>query len=196
MSALVVALAIAAVAWLASVAHKIVVALLVQEVRGALEDRLKRDIEDAVRPLPDDLRESYQAEWLGELDATKDRPLTAVLMVRGFKKATRGIIAADPALATVERGGSVFTRRMQNTMVKRLAPIGRAARSAHGPLSFEETVSWVLGSLVIAGVLITLAVAVLRHFPAGTTAGIGTLGLVTAGLVVRIIARRRRYRRH
>jgi hypothetical protein len=125
MIVLVVAAVVAVVVWLAGVGNKILVALLVQEVRGALADRLKRDIQDAVRPLPVELRETYQAEWLGELDAATDRPLKAVFMVQGFKKAARGILASDPALAAVEPGPALPRRRVLSPTAEQFATILR-----------------------------------------------------------------------
>jgi hypothetical protein len=168
MSAFVIAVAVAVVVWLAVVGHKILVALLVQEVRGALADRLKRDIQDAVRPLPAELQETYQAEWLGELDATTDRPLKAVFMVQGFKKAARGILASDPALAAVEPGPALPRRRIPNATAEQFATILR--RLAGQPrrlvplmaitMVFAEAVARIprYGPAAVGGTLLVLVV--------------------------------------
>jgi hypothetical protein len=114
----VIALAIAAgvlvLLAIAAFLHSLVQALLVQEVRGALAERLKRQTVRAAATLPPDMSATYAEEWLGELEAAKDRPLKAVLIVRGYKRAARGILAADPALAPSSAGPGSASR-LQNT---------------------------------------------------------------------------------
>jgi hypothetical protein len=109
---------------LATVFRLVLAALLVQEVKGALADRLRRDVDNAAALLADDeLRAQMHAEWLGELGAASDRPLKAVFMVRGFTVAAR-TIAADSAPVPVTDAGPTFVERVQQTAA------GRAARLA------------------------------------------------------------------
>lgn len=178
MIVLVVVAVVAVVVWLVGVGHKILVALLVQEVRGALADRLKRDIQDAVCPLPVELRETYQAEWLGELDAATDRPLKAVFMVQGFKKAARGILASDPALAAVEPGPALPRRRVLSPTAEQFATI---RRRLIGP-----DVRFVMLSAALALMMMVMTTILTGH-PSGTFVG---AALLCVALIMMLLPRR------
>jgi hypothetical protein len=102
--------------------------LFAQEVKGALADKLRRKVTSAAARIPDPgLRATMEAEWLGELGAAKDRPLTAVFLVRGYDKAARRI-AADLALAPAPDQGPSFFYRLQHASAAHSKALAAAVR--------------------------------------------------------------------
>jgi hypothetical protein len=168
-------LIVAIVVWVTTVGHSLIVALLAQEVRGALADRLKRDIEDAAETLPGDLRATYASEWLGELDAAKGRPVKAVMIVRGYKKAARGILAAEPALAPNE-SGPTFVRRLREgtarNVATRAAGIVRRLNSRRPEVRSLESLFAVTVILLGVVLAITGMVVVVGGITLGAIAGL------------------------
>jgi hypothetical protein len=104
----------------------VISALFVQEIKGALADRLERDVSRAAQLIPDDcLAAELHAEWLGELGAAKDRPLKAVSLVRGYRVAARAI-AVDLAPVPVSDRGPTGTRRLRAGLAARSESARRA----------------------------------------------------------------------
>jgi hypothetical protein len=189
MVAIAIGVALAAVVWLATVGHSVIVALIVQEVRGALAERLKHDIADAAETLPADLRDIYAAQWLGELDAALDRPLTAVMMVRGYKKAARRILAAEPALAPSEPGPT-FVRRLTESTARNIAfravVIVRRVQLNLQVLAMDDRIQVVAFiTLVVAAVVVVAGVVFTATGPSVGANGevAAALGVVVAGLM-------------
>jgi excisionase family DNA binding protein len=89
-----------------AVAKGVIVSVIAGEVKGAIEACLKDRVQRAAAILPDGLREQFEQEWIGEVQALKERPLTALRFTRGLPAAARQIaLEAAPAPIGVDRAG-------------------------------------------------------------------------------------------
>jgi hypothetical protein len=104
-------------------------ALLVQEITGALAERLERGVRDAIAQLPPELADEYGPEWLEELAAARDRPLKALLLVRGLDKAAVRIAAEAVPITACSRD--------------RVA-VGNAANATIGLAAFSWLMAWAI----------------------------------------------------
>lgn len=65
--------------------------LLGQELRGSIPEVVDRMARRAADLLPDEDRDRYRSTWLAELEALRDKPLSALLFARGLRRAARTI---------------------------------------------------------------------------------------------------------
>ena len=69
----------------------ILAGLLGAELKGMLNERLKRHVRRIAVTLPPEQSADLEAEWLAELATLQDRPLRAVAFARGLAVAARGL---------------------------------------------------------------------------------------------------------
>jgi|tagenome__1003787_1003787.scaffolds.fasta_scaffold20974625_5 hypothetical protein len=93
-----VAVAVALVAL--SLLRGVVTSLVVGEVKGVLMDKLQDRARHAATMLSNDVAEDVLDEWLAELEALTDRPVSAMRFARGLRKAASAIAAEGASLAT------------------------------------------------------------------------------------------------
>lgn len=65
--------------------------LVLGEISGAIQDRLVERVREAAGVLPPECADDLMEEWLGELEALKDRPRKAVVFTRGLRPAAEAI---------------------------------------------------------------------------------------------------------
>lgn len=65
--------------------------LLGQELRGSIPEVVDRMARRAADLLPDEDRDRYGSTWLAELEALRDKPLSALLFARGLRRAAHTI---------------------------------------------------------------------------------------------------------
>lgn len=78
----------ATVLWLAK---QVLGSLLGQQARGSVPDYATKKVKAAVKRLPAELAEEYEADWLAELATLKDKPISALRYARGLPSAARKI---------------------------------------------------------------------------------------------------------
>jgi lipopolysaccharide/colanic/teichoic acid biosynthesis glycosyltransferase len=112
-----IALVLAACAlWLARL---VLGALFAQQVKGALPEYTARRVRTAAGQLPEQLRRRYEEEWLAELEAQREKPLSALRFAHSLQKAARAISAQ--AEGSVEAGEAAMMARVADTLVAGLA---------------------------------------------------------------------------
>jgi hypothetical protein len=172
---LLMVLAFVAVALLA-LFQSVLTALFVQEVKGALADKLRCRVTSAAARIPDPaLRATLEAEWFGELGAATDRPLTAVFLVRGYNKAAR-VIAADLAPVPASDAGPRLFGAVQHASARSSGALTRYVRGFLNALqsvleqhlgldTFDRALRPLISGLVgvsAAGAITTAAVSLAR----------------------------------
>ncbi len=90
-------------------------ALLAQQVRGSLPEYTARRARAAAGRLPEQLQGRYEDEWLAELDAQREKPLTALRFAHSLPKAARAISAQ--AGGSMEAGTTAILARVADTFV-------------------------------------------------------------------------------
>ena len=96
-----------------AVGRAVVVSIIVGELKGALQDRLAGRIRRAAAELPPELAAEFEDEWLAELEAAKDRPLTAIRYVRGVSSSAVPQMRRDLELAPIELQVSEASERVR-----------------------------------------------------------------------------------
>jgi len=95
------AIALVLVACAVWLARLVLGMLFAQQVKGSLPEYTARRARAAAGRLPEQLRERYEEEWLAELDAQREKPLSALRFARSLPKAARAI--------SVQASGSIET---------------------------------------------------------------------------------------
>jgi hypothetical protein len=87
-------------------------AVAVGEIKAAWLRFLARSVEHAVRDLSADHRDDVLDEWLAELERLRDRPITALMYVRGLHTAAGalGVPATTARFGAVRRATKVLGR--------------------------------------------------------------------------------------
>jgi len=112
-----IALLLAACAvWLARL---VLGALFAQQVKGSLPEYTARRARAAAGRLPQQLRGRYEEEWLAELEAQREKPLSALRFAHSLPKAARAIAAQ--AEGSVEAEATAMLARVADTLVAGLA---------------------------------------------------------------------------
>jgi hypothetical protein len=73
--------------------------LLGQQIKGSIPEYATRKATSAAQLLPQELAAEYLEEWLAELEALDDRPLSTLRFAMGLSVAARRIAAAAGAIA-------------------------------------------------------------------------------------------------
>ena len=102
----------ASIVWLARL---VLGALFAQQVKGSLPEYTARRARAAAEQLPDQLRERYEEEWLAELDAQREKPLSALRFAHSLSKAARAISAQ--AGGNIEAEATAKVARVADTLV-------------------------------------------------------------------------------
>lgn len=84
MTELALAAGLAAVLW---VLKQVFGPLIGQEAKGSIPDYTASKARSAARRLPPGLADEYEEIWLAELEALKDKPLSALKFARGLRRA-------------------------------------------------------------------------------------------------------------
>jgi lipopolysaccharide/colanic/teichoic acid biosynthesis glycosyltransferase len=107
--------------------RQILTALIGQQIRGSVPDYTSAKAKAAAKLLPDELAESYLEDWLAELDALRDKPLSALRFAGGLSRAARTIAASAGCPAPPRRPSRVPTRLLDfaftSTMLFVLSPM-------------------------------------------------------------------------
>lgn len=111
MSAIALVLA-ACTVWLARL---VLGALFAQQVKGSLPEYTARRARAAAGRLPEQLRGRYEEEWLAELEAQREKPLSALRFAHSLPKAARAISAQ--AGAGAEAWATAMLARVADTLV-------------------------------------------------------------------------------
>jgi hypothetical protein len=150
-------LVLAAALWMAK---QIVGPLIGQQVKGSVPDYTADRARAAAKLLPSELAEQYEDDWLAELHALVDKPLSAIRYAHGLRRAARRIASQAPgfdrrrlSLPTVE---SLRRRTSKRT-------VGEWADLAARILVFT--------TLLLAGVIVFFAVSLVTH-PGGYGQGL------------------------
>lgn len=77
--------------------------LLAQQVKGSIPGYTAAKAKAAARVLPSDLADAYLEDWLAELDALDDKPLSALRFARGLPRAASRIAVLAGASLPVTR---------------------------------------------------------------------------------------------
>jgi lipopolysaccharide/colanic/teichoic acid biosynthesis glycosyltransferase len=96
-------LILAAVAVVVWVLKEILGSLVSQQVKGSIPEYTTCKAIAAARILPQNLADEYLEDWLAELDALEDRPLTALRYARGLANAARLIAVLGGAPISYSR---------------------------------------------------------------------------------------------
>ena len=72
-------------------AKQIFGSLIGQQARGSVPDYTHRLVKRAAEMLPNELAASYEEDWLAELKALENKPLSAIRYARGLSRAARSI---------------------------------------------------------------------------------------------------------
>lgn len=118
----VIALVLAAcVIWLARL---VLGALFAQQVKGSLPEYTARKARAAAGQLPEQLRGRYEEEWLAELEAQREKPLSALRFAHSLPKAARAI--STQAGGSVEAEATTMLVRVADTLVAGLLLLSSA----------------------------------------------------------------------
>ncbi|MBS1679266.1 MAG: sugar transferase [Actinobacteria bacterium] len=111
-----------AVGW---VLRPIVGALLGQQAKGSVPDVTAAMARSAARILPEDERDRYEEEWLGELGALSEKPLSALRFAVGLRRAAYRISGRRrPAFEKMRPGVTRFSDILgAGTLLSLLAPL-------------------------------------------------------------------------
>jgi lipopolysaccharide/colanic/teichoic acid biosynthesis glycosyltransferase len=128
------------------VAKQVLASLIGQQVRGSIPDVTNAMARRAACSLPPELADSYEEDWLAELDALERKPLSAIRFARGLSGAARTIRAeagsSAPSLsyATISRAFEInFSLAFLILISPLLVVIGLAIKlDARGPVFFRK----------------------------------------------------------
>lgn len=138
--------------------------LIGQEARGSVPAYTRAKAASAATLLPEDLCESYLEDWLAELGALEDRPLSALRYANGLAPAAR--------VLTVQRGGPI-------TYSRRFFVLHRAADLTFCAIGITA-IAPLLATLVVGTRVITRGPGLCRRQRLGKDGiGFGQLALAT-----------------
>lgn len=94
------------------VAKRVIASLIGQQVRGSIPDVTRTMARRAARKLPPHLADSYEEDWLAELDALENKPLTAIRFARGLSRAVR-VICAESGMSLPSASYALASRLLE-----------------------------------------------------------------------------------